>query len=191
MPHRVILIGPPGVGKGTQAELMRDRLGLVHLSSGEIFRQEMQAETDLGLLAKRYMDEGRLVPNGVTIQMMAKRLRKEEVRHQGFILDGYPRTVRQAEALDEDLKSMDQSITGVVSLKAPEEVVVARLAGRGRNDDDEDTVKRRMLVFYEETEPVVSYYRTKGLLREVNANQAVDAVFREITDALGSEYAEL
>ena len=127
---RLILIGPPGVGKGTQSALLSARLGLKPMSSGDIFRKEIEAETDLGRLAKRYIDHGELVPNGVTIEMMAKRLRDEDVRKKGFVLDGFPRTVRQAEALDELLFEMEMDLDKVVSIEVDEEVVLARLSGR-------------------------------------------------------------
>lgn len=127
---RLILIGPPGVGKGTQAKLLEERTGAKHLSSGMIFRAEIEAETDLGRLAKSYIDHGQLVPNGVTIQMMAKRIRSEEVRRQGFILDGFPRTVRQATELTEILEEMGIQIDRVVSLEVDDDIVVERLAGR-------------------------------------------------------------
>lgn len=127
---RLILIGPPGVGKGTQAALLEQRLGLKPLSSGVIFRSEMEAETDLGRLAKRYIDHGELVPNGVTIEMMAKRIRTDEVRKHGFILDGFPRTVRQAEALDEMLADMGMDIDEVVSIEVDDDLVIGRLSGR-------------------------------------------------------------
>lgn len=126
----LILIGPPGVGKGTQAALLHERLGLRILSTGVIFRQEIEAETDLGRLAKRYIDHGRLVPNGVTIEMVAKRLRRADVLHQGFVLDGFPRTVEQAEALDEILEELDAHIDEVVELHLDTEMLVHRLSGR-------------------------------------------------------------
>jgi adenylate kinase len=127
---RLILIGPPGVGKGTQAALLEQRLGLKPLSSGMIFRAEIDAETDLGRLAKRYIDHGELVPNGVTIEMMAKRIKSDDVRKHGFILDGFPRTVRQAEALDEMLGDMGMDIDEVVSIEVDDDVVIGRLSGR-------------------------------------------------------------
>jgi adenylate kinase len=127
---RLILIGPPGVGKGTQAAMLEERMGVKPLSSGVIFRSEIEADTDLGRLAKRYIDHGELVPNGVTIEMMAKRIRSDEVRRRGFVLDGFPRTVRQAVALDEMLDEMDLSINKVISLEVPDEIVVSRLSGR-------------------------------------------------------------
>jgi adenylate kinase len=127
---RLILIGPPGVGKGTQSALLTSRLGLRALSSGEIFRKEIEAETDLGRLAKRYIEHGELVPNGVTIEMMAKRIRSEDVRKHGFVLDGFPRTVKQAEALDELLFEMDMGLDKVISIEVPQEEILARLTGR-------------------------------------------------------------
>lgn len=130
MPLRTILVGPPGVGKGTQSALMEQRLGAKPLSSGVIFRAEIDAETDLGELAKSYIDRGELVPNGVTIQMMLKRLRTADVQKNGFILDGFPRTVRQAEALDEELKKANICLDAVISLEVDENVIVDRLSGR-------------------------------------------------------------
>lgn len=130
MPVRLILVGPPGVGKGTQSALIEAKYGAKPLSSGMIFRAEIEAQTDLGELAKSYIDRGELVPNGVTIQMMLKRLRSPEVQDKGFILDGFPRTVRQAEALDEELKREKISLDKVVSLEVQDDVIIGRLAGR-------------------------------------------------------------
>lgn len=130
MPLRMILVGPPGVGKGTQSSLLEARLGAKPLSSGMIFRAEIDAQTDLGELAKSYIDRGELVPNGVTIQMMLKRLRTSEVQQKGFILDGFPRTVRQAEALDEELRKAQIDLDVVVSLEVDDQVIVDRLSGR-------------------------------------------------------------
>lgn len=127
---KILLIGPPGVGKGTQAALLGSRLGLFTLSSGEIFRKEIEAQTDLGRLAQRYIQHGELVPNGVTIEMMAKRIREPEVRKKGFILDGFPRTVKQADALGEILEELEMKLDAVISLEAPDELIVRRLSGR-------------------------------------------------------------
>lgn len=127
---RIILIGPPGVGKGTQAALISSRLGLLPLSSGNIFRAEIEANTDLGELANSYIQRGELVPNGITIQMMAKRLRADAVRKSGFILDGFPRTLRQATALDELLTEMEEHLDKVIAIDAPDDLVVQRLSGR-------------------------------------------------------------
>ena len=127
---RIILIGPPGVGKGTQGALLESRWSARQLSSGNIFRAEIDAQTDLGNLAKRYIDQGRLVPNGVTIEMMAKRMRQSEIQQNGFILDGFPRTVDQAKALDMLLMEMNQPLDGAVSIEVDDEIVVGRLSGR-------------------------------------------------------------
>ena len=125
-----MLMGPPGVGKGTQSLLLQSRLGLEPLSSGVVFRSEIEAQTDLGRLAQRYIEHGELVPNGVTIEMMSKRIRSEKVRKSGFILDGFPRTLRQAEALSEILPEMDVHLNRVISLELPDEVIMGRLSGR-------------------------------------------------------------
>lgn len=127
---RIILIGPPGVGKGTQASLIEERLGAKILSSGLIFRKEIEAETDLGRLAQSYIKRGELVPNGITIEMMAKRIRSNEVRKSGFLLDGFPRTIRQAEALDEILIEEGMPLDEVVSMVVADEIIVERLSGR-------------------------------------------------------------
>lgn len=204
------------MGKGTQSALLESRLGLIPLSSGVIFRAEMEAETDLGQLAKSYIDRGELVPNGVTIQMMLKRIRSEEVRRHGFILDGFPRTVRQAEALDEDLHKSNQQIDAAISLTAPVELIVERLSGRMgctkcgeiyhavnkppkrqgfcdkcngplivRQDDKPETIMERLKVFEQSTRPVIDYYKSKGLLTEIDASREADTVFTDILKALG------
>lgn len=129
-PLRMILIGPPGVGKGTQAALLEERLGAVPLSSGMIFRAEIEADTDLGHLAQSYIKRGELVPSGITIEMMRKKMSTDHVRKHGFILDGFPRNIRQAEALDEILEEMEIHLDMVVDLDVPDEVVVQRLSGR-------------------------------------------------------------
>ncbi len=128
--YRIILIGPPGVGKGTQSALLQERLGLRTLSSGEIFRREIDAETDLGRLANSYIKEGLLVPNGITIAMMEKRLRSDDTRKSGFVLDGFPRTMRQAIALNALLAEIEMPLTRVILLEVADEVVVGRLSGR-------------------------------------------------------------
>lgn len=130
MPVNLVLIGPPGVGKGTQAALLHQKLGLLHLASGDIFRSEITAGTELGLRAKEFMDQGQLVPDELTIGMMEIRFTSERAKTCGFVLDGFPRTVGQAEALDAKLASLGIEITRVVSLEIEDEIVVARLAGR-------------------------------------------------------------
>ena len=209
--RRYILIGPPGVGKGTMSALLTARLGMIALSSGEIFRREMEAETDLGRMARRYIDHGELVPNGVTIEMMAKRLRSPEVRERGFVLDGFPRTVKQAEALDEILFEMEMGIDRAVSLEVADEVIVARLAGRlgctrcgeiynainkpphregicdkcnsplfVREDDQPETIRERLRVFWEVTAPVIDYYDSTGSLVRIDASQGPEESYAQL-----------
>jgi adenylate kinase len=211
MSHRLVLIGPPGVGKGTQSALLESRLGVKTLSSGEIFRREIEAQTDLGKLAQRYIQHGELVPNGVTIQMMAKRLESPDVRKLGFVLDGFPRTVRQAEALDELLLELEIGLDKVVALEVPEEVVVDRLAGRMgctkcgeiyhakskppkreglcdvcngplfvRQDDQPATIRERLRVFKEQTQPVIEYYERSGTLQRIDATRSPEEIFQEV-----------
>lgn len=214
---RLILIGPPGVGKGTQAALLEERLGLRQLSSGVIFRAEIEAETDLGRLAQSYIDRGELVPNGITIEMMAKRIRSDEVRKRGFMLDGFPRTIRQAEALDKMLEEMQMPIDEVVSIEVEDEVVVQRLSGRMgctrcgeiyhmeskppkreelcdkcnsplfvRTDDQPDTIRERLRVFRENTQPVIEHYEAKGLLLKVDGSQEPESVYAAIIQGIQS-----
>jgi adenylate kinase len=211
MSLRLVLIGPPGVGKGTQSALLESRLGVKTLSSGEIFRREIEAQTDLGRLAQRYIQHGELVPNGVTIEMMAKRLRDPDTRKHGFVLDGFPRTLRQAEALDETLFDLDLTLDKVVALDVDEDVVIDRLSGRMgctrcgeiyhaktkppkreglcdkcnsplfvRQDDQPETIRERLKVFQEQTQPVVDYYEKTGTLQHVSASKSPEEVYQEI-----------
>jgi adenylate kinase len=215
MPIRLILVGPPGVGKGTQAALIEQRLGAKPLSSGVIFRAEIEAQTDLGELAKSYIDRGELVPNGVTIQMMVKRLRQDEVRRNGFVLDWFPRTVRQAEALDQELAKEGIPLNRVVSLEVSDDVVVERLSGRMgctrcgeiyhsrnkpprregfcdkcdsplfvREDDKPETIRERLRVFRENTEPVIGHYEGSGVLLRVDASRDPEDVYKDIVEGL-------
>ena len=208
---RLILIGPPGVGKGTQAALLTQRMGIIQVSSGVIFRAEIEAQTDLGRLAKSYIDRGELVPNGVTIEMIGKRLRMDDIRKAGFALDGFPRTVRQAAALDDILAEMSIALDKVVSLEVSEDILVSRLSGRIgcpscgeiyhsinhppkrdgicdkcnhpliiRSDDQPDTIRERLKVFWENTAPVIDYYAEKGNLQRIDASRESEDVYADI-----------
>ena len=183
----VVLFGPPGAGKGTQSEVLLQRYGLVHLSTGDIFRYNIKNATELGLQAKAYMDKGELVPDSLTISM----LESEVVKHQdpkGFIFDGFPRTSAQAEALDRFLNSRGTTITCMLALEVDEEELIKRLLNRastsGRADDaDESIVRNRIAVYNRETAPVAGYYQACGKYRGV---QGVGTV-NEITTRLCAE----
>jgi len=182
---RLILVGSPGVGKGTQAALLCERLGLLHVSTGDVFRNAIRERTDLGLAAMSYLDAGKLVPDEVTIEMVERILASAIESGRGFVLDGYPRSIGQANALDRFLADNGQKLDAVVSFAAPDDVVVARMLARGRDDDDEETIRKRLQVFREQTAPVLDHYRDTGLHFEVNADQAVEDVYQDITARLG------
>lgn len=172
-----ILLGPPGAGKGTQAQLLSERTGMLHIATGDILRAEVAAGTDLGRDAKSYMDRGDLVPDHVMIGIIESRLRESDAQ-DGVILDGFPRTVVQAQALDEALQRLERNVDLAVSLKVSEPVLVDRIAGRGegRADDRPESVKRRLQVYWEQTAPVLDYYRETGRLKEVEGERAPEEV---------------
>jgi adenylate kinase len=207
---RLLLIGPPGVGKGTQAALLEERLGARQLSSGNIFREELATESDLGKLAKTYMEKGELVPDEVTIDMMGKHIGAAEQTGKGFILDGFPRTVNQAIALDKLFEKLNLKLDKVISLEVEDEEVVERLSGRlccskcgeifnrknkppkvegicdkcggslfVRKDDQPDTIRERLKVFHETTQPVIDYYDKQGCVFHVHAIE-IEKTYKEI-----------
>ncbi|NLU43201.1 MAG: adenylate kinase [Firmicutes bacterium] len=212
---RLILLGPPGAGKGTQAESLSATLGIPHISTGDMFREAVAAGTPLGREAKSYMDAGKLVPDEVTIGIVRERLDRPDAR-SGFVLDGFPRTVPQAEALDEILKDLSEKIDAVVCIDVPEDKLVRRLSRRRvcrgcgaiyhletkppgpdgrctvcggelyqRDDDTEETVRRRLEVYRLQTEPLIRYYEKRGLLRTVSGDKDIDSVNRDTLAALG------
>lgn len=205
---RVVLLGPPGAGKGTQAAAVKERYGIPHVSTGDMLREHVRGGTDLGRRAREYMDGGKLVPDELIIAMMEDRLSQGDCK-DGFLLDGFPRTVPQAEALDQLLHKMGIGIDAVVLLDVSDDVVVERLSGRRvcrscgaiyhvsfhpsskgniceacggdlyqREDDREEVIRRRLKVYHEQTSPLESYYEAKGLLRRVSGEGATDAVLR-------------
>jgi len=202
----LILLGGPGSGKGTQAELLATKLKLPHISTGDLFRENLRQATELGKLAKGYMDRGELVPDDVTDHMVEERLGRTDVR-DGFILDGYPRTLAQAVALDEILARLGRRITGALNIDVPDSSIVERLSGRlicrscqapfhvrfhppkvqgvcdhcggelyRRSDDNPATIRTRLATFHRQAEPLIHYYRDCGVLRDIAGNDAVDAV---------------
>jgi adenylate kinase len=180
---RLVLVGPPGAGKGTQAERVAERLNVPHISTGDLFRANLAEMTPLGTEAKRYMDAGDLVPDEVTTQMVRARLSEADAG-KGFILDGFPRTLPQADALDRMLDDMGVTLDAVVEFAVPDDVVVARLLGRGRSDDTEDVIRNRQKVYRDETAPLLEHYRTK--LVSVDAVGSVEEITDRLTGALQS-----
>ncbi len=187
---RLLFMGPPGAGKGTQAVLLAKRLEVAHVSTGDIFRLNVAERTELGLAAQRYMDAGEYVPNKVTNAMVRDRLSQEDAS-AGFILDGYPRTVDQVETLDKILTDLDTALDAVLYLVVESEELIQRLLRRaetsGRADDTEEVIRHRQEVFLDETAPLLEVYRERGLLREVGGVGEVDEIAERIWFALAEE----
>lgn len=212
---RVVLLGPPGAGKGTQATGIAEKYNILHISTGDIFRANVKQGTALGLKAKEYMEKGALVPDELTCDLVEDRIMQDDCAN-GYLLDGFPRTVFQAEHFDKFLASKGQKLDYVIDIQVPDEVLVPRAAGRRvcrgcgkpyhvtampplvegvcdvcggevyqRADDAEETVKSRLAVYHSQTAPLTEYYGKAGILKAVNGNQAMDKVFAEICKALG------
>lgn len=179
---RVVLLGPPGAGKGTQAQKLADKLGIPQISTGDLFRSNITAGTRLGLAAKRYLDAGDLVPSELTNALVEERLDEPDTAG-GFILDGYPRSLEQARALHDMLSRRGTRIDAVLEFRVSQEELLKRLKGRGRADDTEDIVLNRMQVYRDETAPLLEYYRDE--LKTVDAVGTVDEVFARALRALG------
>lgn len=212
---RIVLVGPPGAGKGTQAAFLAKNLSIPHISTGDLFRANISQQTELGKLAKSYMDAGNLVPDEVTIGMAKDRMEQADAEG-GFLLDGFPRNVSQAEALDEMLQSESMKLDAVLDLEVPEEEVVKRIAGRRicrkdsshvfhvtysqpkqqgvcdacggelyqRDDDSEETVRTRLEVYHTQTEPIIDYYKSQGLVVTISALGKVEEVTARAMEAL-------
>ena len=179
---RVVLLGPPGAGKGTQAEKLAEKLEIPQISTGELFRRNIGNGTKLGLEAKRYLDAGDLVPSDLTNQLVDDRLTDADAAN-GFILDGYPRSLEQAKALHEMLERRGTALDAVLEFRVSEEELFQRLKGRGRADDTDDVILNRMKVYRDETAPLLEYYR--GELKTVDAVGTMDEVFARALQALG------
>lgn len=186
---RLVLLGPPGSGKGTQATLLKDRLEIAHISTGDLLRAAVAAETELGKIAKATMDAGELVSDDLVLQLLEERLNQSDVA-RGYILDGYPRNLAQAEALDQLLTRLNQRIDHALALNVDEEQIVQRLAQRaseqGRTDDSEDVVRHRLHVYQEQTAPVASYYENQGLLTNIDGVGSVEEINQRLQAALAS-----
>ena len=179
---RIVLLGPPGAGKGTQAVKLAEKLGIPQISTGDLFRHNISAGTELGIEAKKYLDAGDLVPATLTNALVDDRLDDADAA-DGFILDGFPRSVEQAEALHDMLERRNLKLDAVVEFRVPEDELVERLKGRGRADDTEDVIRNRFNVYRDETAPLLDYYR--GELKTVDAVGTFDEVFAKALHALG------
>ena len=184
---RLLIVGPPGAGKGTQAVAIAESLGIPAISTGDIFRANVKNETELGVKVKAILDAGDYVPDSLTNELISDRLSQPDAA-EGFLLDGYPRTLQQVEFLDEHLAEKGQSLTTVVQLVADRDEIVERLQRRaveqGRSDDTEDAIRHRQDVYLRETAPLIDTYRERGLLVEVDGLGSIDEVARRIRSAL-------
>lgn len=178
---RLVLVGPPGAGKGTQAAVLSERLDVPHISTGDLFRANIGNETSLGQKAKSYMDAGDLVPDEVTNEMVRDRMADSDAQ-KGFLLDGYPRNTSQADVLSEILASNGVELTAVVQFDVPEEELVRRMLDRGRSDDTEDVIRRRLAVYREETEPLLQYYADRVV--QIDAVGTVEEISDRAEEAL-------
>ena len=185
--RRLLIVGPPGAGKGTQAVRVAEELGIPAISTGDIFRANVSGETELGVLAKSYMDKGEYVPDSVTNDMIRSRLAEPDAQ-EGFLLDGYPRTLDQVEALDGMLAEADTSLDMVLLLVVETEEVIGRLVARGaeqgRSDDTEETIRHRLEVYADQTAPLIDVYEKRGLVRRVDGMASIDEVTAALREAL-------
>lgn len=181
---KLVLLGPPGSGKGTQAEILARELGVPHVSTGDMLRGAVEEGSALGRKVSGLMNAGALVDDGTMAEVVRERLGRSDARG-GFLLDGYPRNRAQAETLEAILSASDRDLDAVVLLEVPEEELVARVAGRGRSDDSEEVIRERLRVYREKTEPLVDYYDQRGLLRPVDGVGAIDDVNDRILEAIG------
>lgn len=181
---RVVLLGPPGAGKGTQAAKLADKLGIPQISTGDLFRHNIAAGTELGRQAKQYLDAGDLVPAELTNALVADRIDQPDAAN-GFILDGYPRSVEQARALHDMLEARNTHLDAVLELRVSEEELLKRLKERGRADDTAEVIHNRFIVYRDETAPLLDYYRDEHELQTVDAVGTLDEVFGRALRALG------
>ena len=213
---KIIMLGAPGAGKGTQAKKIAEKYQIPHISTGDIFRANIKNGTELGKKAKTYMDQGLLVPDELVCDLVVDRVKQEDCKN-GYILDGFPRTIPQAESLDEALGQMGESLDYAINVDVPDEHIVNRMSGRRacvgcgatyhmvyaptkkegvcdvcgaelilRDDDKPETVQKRLSVYHEQTHPLIDYYKGKGILKDVDGTKDMDVVFQAITDILGA-----
>ncbi|MDL2223823.1 adenylate kinase [Bacteroidales bacterium OttesenSCG-928-M06] len=183
----IVIFGAPGSGKGTQSELIIQKYGLHHISTGEILRKEIENKSALGLIAEEYIGQGKLVPDQLVIDMFADIIDKT-AHNKGYIFDGFPRTLSQSKALDDMLRERNTSVAAVFSLSVEEEELINRLLKRGeacgRSDDNLETIKNRLTVYKEQTEPLKEYYKKKGKLFNVKGSGSIEDIFERITEVI-------
>lgn len=213
---KIIMLGAPGAGKGTQAERIADKYQIPHISTGDIFRANIKEGTELGKKAKAYMDQGLLVPDSLTVDLVIDRIGQEDCK-DGYILDGFPRTIPQAKSLTEALKARGEALDFAIDVDVPDENIVSRMSGRRacpgcgstyhivyaapsregicdkcgaslvlRDDDKPETVKKRLTVYHEQTQPLIEYYSGENILRTVDGTKDMEQVFQDITNILGA-----
>ena len=213
---KIIMLGAPGAGKGTQAKQIAGKYSIPHISTGDIFRANIKNGTELGKKAKEYMDQGLLVPDELTCDLVMDRIQQDDCKN-GFVLDGFPRTIPQAEALDAALTKIGEKMDYAIDVDVPDENIVSRMSGRRacldcgatyhivslppktegkcdhcgsdlvlRDDDKPETVQKRLTVYDEQTQPLIDYYKNQGILKSVDGTQPMEAVFTAITDILGA-----
>lgn len=211
---KIIMLGAPGAGKGTQAKRIADKWQIPHVSTGDIFRANIKNGTELGMEAKKYMDKGALVPDELTVKILLDRVAQEDCKN-GYVLDGFPRTIPQAEVLDKELTELGDSIDYAINVDVPDENIVNRMSGRRacvacgatyhvvyaptktegicdrcgkelilREDDKPETVQKRLSVYHEQTQPLIEYYGAKGILKSVDGTKDMEEVFRDIVKIL-------
>ena len=213
---RIIMLGAPGAGKGTQAKKIAEKYGIPHISTGDIFRANIKNGTELGKKAKTYMDQGLLVPDELTCDLVVDRIQQDDAKN-GYVLDGFPRTIPQAEALDAALGKINEKMDYAIDVDVPDENIVNRMSGRRaclncgatyhlisippkvegicdrcgseivlREDDKPETVQKRLKVYHEQTQPLIDYYKNQGILKSVDGTQPMDEVFKAIVTILGA-----
>ena len=184
---RLLIMGPPGVGKGTQAKIITNQMNIAHISTGDLLRYEIMQSTDIGNLAKQYIDEGKLVPDSILLNMVSIRISNPDCEN-GFLLDGFPRTINQAVKFDRIMNELNQTLDFVISLSADENELVERLVKRGlelgRSDDTPEIIKKRQKIYWEKTAPLLEFYHTKDLLIIVDGLGKIDIITQRIIKAI-------
>lgn len=185
---QLIFLGPPGAGKGTQAKIFLDRSGIVQISTGDILRAAVGKGTELGKQAKSFMDKGELVPDSVVIGIIEQRIQEADCK-KGFVLDGFPRTIEQAEALDAILAKLNIALNHVVNFEVPDEELIQRLLGRaaqeGRSDDNPESIKNRLQIFKDKTQPLIRYYEGKKIIRHINGTGSTAEIAEKVKTVVG------